>query len=205
MGAKGGKMITQTIKIPIMIHLSPYHQSLDQIHAEMAIVRAAQEDIRKFEPIYTSYYPRIVSFIYQRVDDKETAFEITSDVFYTALENLKKYRSEGKPFSAWLFRIAINKINELFRKKKVQRTINIETEGMQSLVGEISHEEIVTDQKLYAALQSLDEDELNLIEMRFFENHSFKEICQIIDLGESACKMRLYRILEKLKSTLKNI
>jgi RNA polymerase sigma-70 factor (ECF subfamily) len=198
-------MIAQSMNPPGMIQLSQYHQSTEQISNEQAIIEAARTDNRKFEPLYKMYYPRIVAFVYQRVDDKETAFEITSDVFYAALKNLHQYKSEGLPFSAWLFRIAINKINELFRKQKVRRTITIEAEGVPQLVQEIQREELVSDKQLFDALQSLDPDDLNLVEMRFFENRPFKEICEITGLGESACKMKLYRILEKLKSTLKNL
>lgn len=194
-------MIAQAIN---MQPISPHHLTVEQIEAEEDIIREAQKDNRKFEPLYRSYYPRIISFVYQRVNDHETAHEITSQVFYTALENLSRYRSQGVPFGAWLFRIAMNKLNEMFRRSKVQRTINIDTEGLHLLTEELTGKEIGNDD-LFMALQSLDRDEMELIDMRFFENRPFREICVILNLGESACKMRVYRILEKLKSKLKGL
>jgi RNA polymerase sigma-70 factor (ECF subfamily) len=194
-------MIAQAIS---MQESSPYHLTVDQIEAEADIILAAQQDKRKFEPLYRSYYPRIIAYVYQRVNDHDTAHEITSQVFYAALENLGKYKPQGVPFGAWLFRIAMNKLNEMFRKSKVQRTINIDTEGLHLLSGELAEKEL-PHHDLFIALQSLGREELELIDMRFFENRSFKEMCAILGLGESACKMRVYRILEKLKSKLKGL
>jgi RNA polymerase sigma-70 factor (ECF subfamily) len=194
-------MIAQAVNIT---QTSPYHLSVDQLKAEEELIKAAQKDRNMFGPLYRSYYPRIISFVYQRVDDHETAHEITSQVFYAALENLDKYRSQGVPFGAWLFRIALNKLNELFRKNKLQRTINIDSEGLHLMMEEMSErEDPLIDKKLFDALAFLDREELDMIDMRFFESRSFKEISEITGLGESACKMRIYRTLEKLKSHLK--
>ena len=68
-----------------------------------------------------------------------------------------------------------------------------------------TNEEIYRDKKLFESLEQLDKEDMELIEMRFFENRAFKEISDITGIGESACKMKVYRILEKLKFKLKNI
>ena len=180
-----------------------YHLTQEQISAEWRLVEAAKANPKAFEPLYKTYYPRIMQFVYQRIDNKELAYEITSEVFYAALKNLSKYKSQHIPFGAWLFRIALNKLHETFRKKNSQRTINLDNEGLGALKNEIEiNENMPADKKLFAALDLLKEDEMELIEMRFFENRSFKDICDITGLGESACKMRIYRILEQLKKEL---
>ena len=51
--------------------------------------------------------------------------------------------------------------------------------------------------------QELPEDELQLIEMRFFEKRSFKEIGEILEITENNAKVKTYRILEKLKKIIK--
>ena len=48
-------------------------------------------------------------------------------------------------------------------------------------------------------VSGLSELDLQLLELRYFENLSFEAISQLLELGESATKMRLYRLLEKLK------
>ncbi|MGZ4053620.1 MAG: RNA polymerase sigma factor [Bacteroidia bacterium] len=187
-----------------MAETSYYKQTVDEIDAEMKLVKAAQDNPRCFEPLYTRYYKQIVAFVYRRIESKEEAFEITSQVFYKALENLPKYKTQGVPFSAWLFRIASNELNARFKKNNNSRTFSFDTEGFEAL--KLDVEETVSDQQdkeLFEALDQLDADEMELINMRFFEKRSFKEVADICEINESACKLRVYRIIDKLRTKLK--
>jgi len=131
---------------------------------------------------------------------------LTSQVFYKALENLPKYQPMGVPFSAWLFRIAANEINQWYRKTTAVRVLSIDRDGLGNLKVEVEENgQAEMDEQLFNALQTLKEEDMELINMRFFEKRSFKEICDILDMNESACKMKLYRILEKLKQHLTSI
>jgi RNA polymerase sigma-70 factor (ECF subfamily) len=128
-----------------------------------------------FEPLYNRYYPRILSFVYQRLDSKETAKDITAQVFYRAMDKLKKYQPIGLPFSAWLYRIALNELNAAYRQKKSRRTIYLDHAGqlaLQEELPELSSE--MTDKQLWAALQILDTVDLDLVDMRFLRNGRLK-------------------------------
>jgi RNA polymerase sigma-70 factor (ECF subfamily) len=182
-----------------MTEQSKYHRSTEQIADEQAEIRSAQTDAGCFEPLYLRYYPRILSFVYLRMEEKETARDITAQVFYTALDKIGQYRDKGLPFSAWLFRIALNEVNQYYRKSKIRRTVSLDDAGEQALKDELPVlSTAIMDAELFAALQTLDAEEMALIEMRYFEHRSFKELGDINGLGESALKMRVYRILEKL-------
>lgn len=180
-----------------------YHQTPEQISAEEVMILSAQVDAMQFEPLYKTYYPRILAFVYQRIDSKEVGYDITAQVFYKALNNLKKYKSQGVPFSAWLFGMAINEVNRWYKQSKADRTVNIDEEGLQNLSQEIERDTTEDEKILFKALHILDKEEIEVIDMRFFENRSFKEICEITGMGESACKMKVYRALDKLKKELK--
>ena len=105
------------------------HQSKQQLMLEEEQIKAAQKNSLLFEPIYNKYYENIVRFIYQRVNTKEEAFDITSQVFYKCMLNLKKYEFRGLPFSAWLYRIALNELNMLYRNNKLEKVLNIDNAG----------------------------------------------------------------------------
>lgn len=55
---------------------------------------------------------------------------------------------------------------------------------------------------LVQALDGLKGHELDLIEMRFFEQRSFREIAELLDMTENNAKVKTYRILERLKKKL---
>ncbi|MGL5890403.1 MAG: RNA polymerase sigma factor [Bacteroidia bacterium] len=187
-----------------MEEVNRHHQSAEQIDEEMALVLAAQQDPRCFAPLYNAYYKRIVKYVHHRVDEKETAFEITAQVFYKALDQLHRFRAKGVPFGAWLFRIAYAELQQWYRKKNRASFVRIDADGFNELKEEIDEQySTVHDERLYEALQQLDEEEMEIINLRFFEKRSFAEISEITGHGESACKMRVYRATDKMKKHFK--
>jgi len=174
---------------------------------EIALINKAKMDIGEFKFLYDRYFEQLFLFVLKRVKSQEIASDITSQVFLKAMENLKKYKHQGFPFSSWLYRIARNEIFDLHKKNKIQMVLSIETFGLDQMIIEMeggrSNEKLKElHDWLYQGLKKLEQDELELIEMRFFEGRPFKEISEILELGESSAKMRTYRILEKLKKYL---
>ena len=167
---------------------------------EEALILAAQKDLQLFSALYERYYAQILKFVYQRVTTKEDAYDITQQIFLQAMLSLHKYEIRGFPFSSWLYRIALNEMNQLFRKNKKQRGINLQEKHLKSIVeelGEPGDEE--RENAILAALTGLPQDDFELVEMRFFEARPFKEIAEILNVSEANAKMKLYRILEKIK------
>lgn len=157
--------------------------------------------------LYERYYRQIFLFVYKRVDEEENAADVTSQVFLKAMLNLEKYQFKGVPFSAWLYRIAINEVNQFFRETRNQRTVSIESEGLPMLMAEVeepSNEAAV--QRMLVVLQSLTPDEIQLVELRYFEKIPFRDVAEIYNITENNAKVRLYRILEKMKKLMtKNV
>lgn len=186
-----------------MSFTSKYHASAEQISSEFMQIEAAKRDAAHFGPIYNKYYKQIFGYIYQRMDDKEVAFDVTSQVFLKALTNLHKYEFKGVPFASWLYRIAHSEVMQVFRDKKSSRTVNADVADIKHLCEEMQesyYEDFLP--ALGRIIKDLPEDELQLIEMRFFEKRPFKEIAEIMMMTENNAKVKLYRILERLKKVL---
>ena len=184
---------------------SKYHQTQHDLLTELDIINAAKANPEKFEVLYNKYFEQIFHFIYQRVDDKEEGKDITQQVFCKAIVGLAEYENRGVPFSSWLYRIAQNELNMYYRESKKQRALNIDDEHLESIMEElkedVSEKERQYDQ-LAMAISQLDESDAQLIEMRFFETRSFKEIGEILDITENNAKVKTYRILDKIKTLM---
>ncbi len=188
----------------IAVNINPkYHKTEIQITSEQKLVEAAKKDKENFRPIYNKYYEIVFRFIYQRTGDQITTSDIVSEVFYKALENIDKYQFRGLPFSSWLLRIAHNETIKNYRKISKSRVVKLETNHLQNLTPE-ENENHIEELKpfLLKALEDLKIEDLQLIEMRFFEGRPFKEMAEILNKKESAVKMKVYRTLEKLKVLL---
>jgi RNA polymerase sigma-70 factor (ECF subfamily) len=183
-----------------------FHHTSEQLNEELIIIEASKQNPEKFGPIYNKYYKQIFNYVYQRLDDKETAVDITSQVFFKALTNLSNYQFKGVPFGSWLYRIAHNELMQLFRIQKDKKTINADISDLRYICErneEPFYEEYIPIIK--KIIQELNSDDLQMIEFRFFEKRPFKEIAEILDISEVNAKVRMHRIIEKLKKSISKL
>jgi RNA polymerase sigma-70 factor (ECF subfamily) len=173
--------------------------------SEQQLIEKAKNDPASFEPLYKKYYPPILRFIYKRVEDVDDCRELASNVFTKALTNIGKYRYMGFPFSSWLYRIAINEINQFYRDSKKMRAISIDENGMRQLAEESGQDNKDLRAVLASALEHLSEDEMQLIELRFFEERPFSEVGQLLDITENNAKVKTYRVLDKLRNVFSKL
>ena len=177
-----------------------YHQSDSKLQEELEWIRDAKRDPERFGPLYTKYHEQIFRYVYQRMDDVDLAFDVTSQVFIKAMSNLHKYEYRGVPFSSWLYRIAKSELYQAFRDRKARRTVNVESTHLFEMVEEFEENDNEESKaRLIDQLSMLRETDLQLIELRYFEKRSYREIGEILDITENNAKVRTFRALERLK------
>lgn len=183
--------------------MNEHHKTADDLRVELAIVEAAKSDPSKFGALYSKYYRQVFVFVFRRVGDEEQSGDIVANTFLKAMLALSKYTFKGVPFSAWLFRIAANEVNMFFRKTNRERVVSLDKSDLGKMIAESGESDSEENQKLLLkALGTLSTDEMQLIELRFFEKRAFIEVGEIIGITENNAKVRTYRILDKLKQLL---
>lgn len=175
------------------------------IEDEKLYIEKSKTDLQCFEPLYTYYYPQILKFVYKRVESLDDSKEITAIVFTKGLSNIKKYKDQGFPFSSWLYRIAINEVNQFYRNSKKMRAISLDEKGIKAIATETDTDKKEMLSNLKIALKYLSEEELQIIELRFFEERPFAEVSQILGITENNAKVKTYRIIDKLKEAYAKI
>lgn len=177
--------------------------SADTMQAEWLEIQAAQRNPARFRPLYERYYDPIFRFVFRRTADESLSADLCSQVFLKAIQKLDRYTFKGVPFSAWLYRIASNEVAQHFRANEQQRVVSINDSHVEGLANELGS---VDDgrqlENMIRLLDDLPPDDLEIIEMRFFEDKPFREIADILQITEANAKMKTYRILGKLKKKL---
>lgn len=177
--------------------------------SESEIIALAKKDQKYFGSLYDHYFDQIFRFIFKRLGgDEETTGDLTQQTFIKAMANMSKYEDRGFPFSSWLYRIAQNEVSMFFRQQSKVYSVAIDESRIQEFAQEAeifsSHMSMEEQDKLVEMLNRLSESELELIELRFFQEMSFKEIAEIYSVSEATAKMRTYRILERINKQWKN-
>ncbi len=171
------------------------------LQEELQVIEAAKKNPARFSPLYDKYYKPIFIFILKRVSDLDLSSDLCSKVFLKAMLNLKKYEYRGFPFSSWLYRIAANEVNMHFRKNNKVVTVELLERDVIHLMDEIetSSSSIKNQELLIEVLGELPEDITQLIDVRFFDKLSFKEMGDVLGISHGKAKIRLYRAIEKIK------
>lgn len=171
-------------------------------------IRLAQADHQYFGVLYEKYFEQIFRFVFKRLGgDEAAAGDLTQQTFLKAMANLHKYEDRGLVFSSWLYRIAQNEVNLFFRGEKKTRYVDLQERQLAGvaeeaeLPGSMSQED---QEKLVQCINMLDPEQTDLIELRFFQALSFKEIADIYSITEANAKMRIYRLLEKINKHWNN-
>jgi len=164
---------------------------------ERLLVEAAQKDPSRFADLYEHHFDRIYAFIARRVRDRYEAQDLTSEVFHQALANIKRYTYRGVPFSAWLFRIASNAIVDRSRRMNRERDVLIQQESE-----DIQLQDSENHARLFQTVNGLPTDQRRVIEMRFAEQKSIREIAGEMNRTEGAIKQLQFRALQNLRARM---
>lgn len=169
---------------------------------ETEVINLAKRKSDYFGILYDKYFEQIFRFVFKRVGGmEEIAGDLTQQAFIKAMANIEKYEDRGLPFSSWLYRIAQNEVNMYFRSQKNKYYVPVDEIRLKDIAGEMqlsNNMSLEEQEKLIQVLNTLDEAQLELIELRFFQEMSFKEISEIYNITEANAKMRTYRILERI-------
>ncbi len=164
---------------------------------ERSLIEAAQADPARFVDLYERHFHRVYAFVSRRAGNRAVAEDVTSEVFEQALTNLHRYEWRGIPFVAWLLRIASNALADRWRKG---------ARDSQDLPPEVpdARESDAVERRaiLFQLVGRLPDAQRQVIEMRFVEEKSIREIAAALDRSEGAVKQLQLRALENLRKSM---
>lgn len=178
-----------------------------ELAEQKQLAEAAKTDSASFGKLYDYYFPKVYAFVASKVHNKSDAEDITSEIFIKVLENIQKFEWRGVPFTAWLFRIARNCLNNHYNFSNKYKTNDIEEmydlaedEDKTSPHKKAKEEELST--RVQGLLKDLPERDVTVVQLKFFSQLNNREIMKVTGLSESNVAIILYRTLRKIKPDL---
>ncbi len=166
---------------------------------ERRLVEAAQKDPSRFGELYENNFERVYAYVARRVGDREEAQDLTAEVFHQALANLGRFEWRGLPFAAWLIRIASNAIADRWKSKAREHGNPVSDEPLSHDIGVEDFEQRA---RLFGLVTALPADQRRVIEMRFAQEKSIREIAEELGRTGGAIKQLQFRGLETLRTQL---
>jgi RNA polymerase sigma-70 factor (ECF subfamily) len=169
-----------------------------------------------YSELMKNYRDSLYFMMLKMTNNPQDADDLTIEAFGKAFRNLRQYTPEYA-FSTWLFKIASNNCIDFLRKKKMNDAVSLDNgsteEGTDDLA-DIIHspsrtpeEDIIRQQKIQAlrdVVERLKPHYKRLIELRYYEELSYEEISQQLDMPVGTIKAQLFRAREFLYHILRN-
>jgi RNA polymerase sigma-70 factor (ECF subfamily) len=170
---------------------------------ERELVERAKEDPDAFGGLYDRYFPQIYRFAYSRVHDQSLAEDVTSEVFFKALKNIKRYTYSGHPFSSWLYQITLNAVADHYRGQHGELELE-EGASLPSGAPSVDDEVVRRDRsrRIWSAIDLLPRHQRAAMVLKFGEDKKIEEIAHIMGKSAGAVKLLLHRAVEKLRREL---
>jgi RNA polymerase sigma-70 factor, ECF subfamily len=163
------------------------------------VQRATAGDREAFAELYDRFVERIYRYIYYKIGCKADAQDLTAQVFLKALEAIGNYRWTGRPFDAWLYRIAHNAIVDYYRTRRETWPLDEMTAGEEprDQLDQVTRQQW-TVEVLQRALLHLTDQQQEVVILRFLEGYSVGEVAQVMGRKPGAIRTLQYRALTRM-------
>lgn len=168
---------------------------------------ARNKDQKAQTKLINIFWVDVFSFVMKKVQNKNTADELTVNVFSKVLSKLDLYDAEFQ-FKTWILTIAQNTVIDYWRKKN-RETEEPESdfEDQKNQFAKSPEELLISEedqQKIQKIVESMDSNYQDIIRLRFFEEKSIKEISEELGISVSNTKIRIMRAKKVLAQLLKD-
>lgn len=155
-----------------------------------------------FASLYDAHFRLIYDFLYYRTLHRETAEDLTGQVFLRAFEKLATYDAGRGNFSAWLYGIARNALADHFRARRDL----VDVDDVWDLKGdddvEADAESRLAYEKLRPRLDALPKAQREIVPLRLWDGLSYAEIAALTGRTEAASKMAFSRAVARLREAM---
>lgn len=171
-----------------------------------AIVKT--NDTMLFEVLYDRYSRMVYNKCYGFANGVDEAKDLTQDVFLNLFVKLASFKGKSK-FSTWLYSFTYNYcVNYVTRNtaKKIEKK-SVSSDALQNVTEPVSEAQILDMRvdKLKKVMDLISPNEKMILLLKYQDNLTIIELSEVLDIGESAVKMRLKRAKEKLMQKYKSM
>lgn len=163
------------------------HQLQD--NGESLVRQAKEGDKQAFAQLYEAYFDRVYRYVALKIGDRIEAEDMTQQVFVKAYQSLPNFSWQGKPVSAWFFRIAHNLVVDHLRRKEKRPAVPLNeflTAGDDDPVEMVEH--AFDAEQLSLAMQQLTAAQREVVSLRFAAGLSVAEVARVMGRSQGAVK-----------------
>lgn len=163
----------------------------------------ASFDARAWRQLFEEQYDRVYRYAYLRTGNAADADDVAATVFGEAVLGIRKFRYQGVPLAAWLFRIAHNETVDLLKRRTRTAASSLgDMDGGPDFPAVDGTATIDARQDVSEALGALSQQQRDVLVLRMFQDRSVADVAAIMGKTEGAVKVTQMRALRALRRKL---
>ena len=189
----------------------------------MACMRIEQKLIKRIKKkqdkeaantLISYYYKEIYAYVYRQTANEELAKDLTQDIFIQILQKIAMFDHKKASFRTWIYRIASNKIYDHYRSKTHRLSLKREPIDMTDENMELQNSnlglaikdlsELIVNKELIEKIMEIvslyKQEWQEIFYMKCFEERTFQDISQTLNISENTVKSRFYKMIRQIKS-----
>lgn len=167
----------------------------------LQMVRKPSRQEEGFRHLVIKYQQRLYAVIRRQVATHEDADDIMQEVFMKVFRHIGSFEGRSELFT-WMYRIAMNETIDHQKKNARFEFVDIGKGEMEHTGFDMDGEDIFHNLEL--AVKKLPERQQTVFRMRYYEDLSYKEIAELLQLTEGALKASFHHAVRKIKEDLQN-
>jgi RNA polymerase sigma-70 factor (ECF subfamily) len=176
------------------------------VSGEGALLEKVQQgDLEAYGLIIQDYQTSVFNVCYRILGIKQEAEDLTQEAFIRAYRQIKRYDT-SRPFGPWVRTLAANLCyNHLKKARPVQSALDDERHQLHSNKGENPEAVLEINQEhqaLYNAVWKLPEIQRVALELRHFQDLTYQEMADVLNLPLNTVRSHLYRARQNLAGLL---
>lgn len=157
-------------------------------------------DLHQVSILFERYNKRIFNFLARMTLDRDTAEDLTQNVFLRIIKYRSSYR-EGNRFQSWIYQVARNVFSDQYQSGKNKWGQQVDVYHVSDHVPDIDEgmQKDEQEQQLHRSLNRLPDEQRELLILTRFQQMKYEDVALIMDTSVANIKVRVHRAIQKLR------
>lgn len=159
------------------------------------------------EEIFDYFAPSIFSVFLVRTGNRETAEDLTQEIFLKVIDKIGTFNEDLGSFSGWIWQIAKNNVKDYYRKKKTVALSDFVLQNKENsdfLKGKNDPKTELKMTEMLDLIKDLNEEEQEVFSLRYLSDLSYRDISKTTKKSESSLRALVHRVNKKIRKLFNN-
>ena len=171
---------------------------------ELLVIQSQLNDRKAVSLLIKRWHPKLLGYVYRITNNREASRDIVQESWHAIVTSLQGLNDPAR-FSVWAYRISRAKAVDWIRNQQKRRKLDLASQEISRLDAIPTTNDIEDKVKVIRlAMHSLSSEKREILSLFYLDNHSLRDIGEILSIPEGTVKSRLYHAREHLKKLLES-